>query len=260
MLRKKHLADALVSLVSLGVILQASPVCTGAIAGIWHLDTQQPAPALEINSSSLSPLGRILQESKSISIIGDSISAGSENGGFPWYLPLMAAFPHLSIDNIAQGGETSKSALQKLHRLQKSDAYLIALGTNDVRYRDPAKGAMSVEEYTENISRIIEKCLALNPEARLIFIAPWCSIPEDPIPPLTRKQKEQMQAQYAEALKKASLQFGGTYVDPTPQLRSIVYHKSLCRLFLMDHIHPRYPEGCYLYSAAVWEASFAPQN
>ena len=27
---------------------------------------------------------------------------------------------------------------------------------------------MSVEEYTENISRIIEKCLALNPEARLI--------------------------------------------------------------------------------------------
>ena len=69
-----------------------------------------------------------------------------------------------------------------------------------------------------------------------------------------------MQAQYAEALKKASHQFGGTYIDPTPQLSPIVYHKSLCRLFLMDHIHPLYPVGCYLYSAAVWEASLTPQN
>lgn len=256
----KRLIDTLVSLVSIGVILQSLPAFTDAGRTFFFYLQKKTAPSLEINKDTLPPLGTILQGSQSICIIGDSISAGSENGGFPWYLPLTAAFPHLSIDNVAQGGATSKSTLQKLHQIQKCDAYLFALGTNDVRYRDSAKGAMTVEEYTENISLIIRKCLSLNPEAKLIFIAPWCSIPEDPIPPLSREKKEQMLAQYAEALKKISILFGGIYINPTPQLSPIVYHKTLYHSFLMDHIHPIYPEGCYLYSAAVWEASFTPQN
>lgn len=251
-----RLGDLFVTLASLGIFLQAIPGSSDAVPPA----PLQENPHLELDSSRMTPLGRILQESKSISIIGDSISAGSENGGFPWYLPLMAAFPHLSIDNIAQGGETSKSALLKLHRLQKSDAYLIALGTNDVRYRNPEKGAMTAEEYTQNINSIVKKCLSLNPEARLIFIAPWDSIPADPVPPISRQEKEQLLAQYAEALRKASRQIGGAYINPSVQLKAIMNHDALFQMYLIDHIHPRHPEGCYLYSAAVWEASFDAQN
>ncbi len=226
-----------------------------------HAGNYQASITITPKQIQKNPLGRILQESKSVCFLGDSITAGSDNGGFPWYLPLVAAFPHLDVANLAHGGATSKSTLERsIPHVKNCDVYVIALGTNDVRYRDADKGAVTAEEYIENISCIVQACLSHNPAARFVFIAPWCSIPGDPIPPISRAEKEYLMSQYAQQLKDFSSQMGAIYIDPTNILRAVVYHESLSSHFLKDHIHPLYPGGCLLYSSAEWEAAFPTQN
>jgi lysophospholipase L1-like esterase len=64
----------------------------------------------------------------------------------------------------------------KYHILKsKSDLYIIAIGTNDVRYRDPEICAMTKEEYIENIKNIVKFAKFNNKNSNFIFIFPWLS-------------------------------------------------------------------------------------
>lgn len=208
------------------------------------------------NQAHTSKLQAQLKRSRTICFIGDSITAGSENGGYPWYGPLVAAFPHIQVESMAVGGGTSKSLLQLSRtKLRPSDLYIIALGTNDIRYRDPRKGATTTTEYIDNLKSLVARGRELSSTAQFIFIAPWCSIPEDPIPPISQSEKESLMKAYSKALQQFCQSQGHLYLDPNPILDFLIKHPQLRKHYMQDHIHPTHPHGCYLYSAAVWEAA-----
>lgn len=199
-------------------------------------------------------LRALLSSAHKVCFIGDSITAGSENGGFPWYKPLVKAFPELGAENLAIGGGTSKSLLEiSRTQLPTCDVYIIALGTNDVRYRNAQRGAITPEEYIGNLSGIVKLAKKLNKDSRFVFIAPWCSIPEAPIPPISRKQKEQLLAAYSETLSDYCTREDFLYINPNTVLSTLLKYPPLRQHYISDHIHPTWPYGCYLYSAAVWE-------
>ena len=215
--------------------------------------------ALQIRqpSSKANKLETLLVQARSVCFIGDSVTAGSENGKHPWYEPLTKAFPHLQVKNMSVGGGTSKSLLRICkEKLQVHSLYIIALGTNDVRYRDPARGAMTCDEYVNNLDNIISIARQQSPEAQFVCIAPWCSIPEDPIPPIPQKNKDDLLSEFSLALSKYCNKKGHLFLDPTPTLYFLIKHPALRQHYLQDHIHPTHPYGCYLYSAAVWEAAY----
>ena len=61
--------------------------------------------------------------------------------------------------------------------------------------------------------------------------------------------------EYASALQAYCSKNNFTFIDPNRLLNMILKHPVLRNHYLQDHIHPTFPHGCYLYSAAVWEAS-----
>ena len=212
--------------------------------------------SLIINKQSI--LHTQLKNNKTVCFIGDSITAGSENGGYPWYGPLVDAYPHIQVNSMAAGGGTSKSMLQLSQtKLMPSDLYIIALGTNDIRYRDAQKAAITVTDYIENLNMLVSKARELSSTAQFIFIAPWCSIPEDPVPPISQSEKEKLMKIYSDALQQFCRSKNHLYLNPNPILNFLIKHPQLRAHYMKDHIHPTFPHGCYLYSAAVMEAASA---
>ncbi len=146
--------------------------------------------ALDASTAAQNPLDSLLGQASSVCFIGDSITAGSENGGVPWYTPIILRHPSLQHHSLAAGGGTSTSQLKAFQATPvAADVYIIAVGTNDVRYRDAQKGAICETQYIHNIQQIVAHASTLSPAARFVFIAPWCSIPEDPIPPIIDRER-----------------------------------------------------------------------
>ena len=129
----------------------------------------------------------------SITFIGDSITEGTKNNFHPWYEPLIYCFNNKKIINISKGSYTTSLIIKnyKYHILKsKSDLYIIAIGTNDVRYRDPEICAMTKEEYIENIKNIVKFAKYNNKNSNFIFISPWLSMSNDNLSKLKEKRKE----------------------------------------------------------------------
>lgn len=221
-------------------------------------------PRVALTYRSPSPLDDILSQAESVCFIGDSLTAGSENGGFPWYTPMMKLYPQVQVSSLASGGLTSSQLRDKLRdkvwNIPKSSCYIIAIGTNDVRYRNASCGAVTAEDYINNL-REIESFLPPPPPhtqikcVRVIYIAPWESIPQDPIPPMDAKEKEKLLHAYSAALADYCRETGALFINPNPCLHPILREKKLRQRFLMDHIHPGPSDGCLLYSSAVYSAS-----
>ena len=120
-------------------------------------------------------LYQALSGSESICFIGDSVTEGTKNGGVPWYEPIEEYFPGKQILNYSKGSCTVSYMIDHLDEIPASDLYVIALGTNDVRYRDETICAMTSEEYIRRMDELKSGLLAKNHEARFLFIAPWYS-------------------------------------------------------------------------------------
>ena len=209
--------------------------------------------ALDANTAAQNPLESILGQVSSVCFIGDSITAGSENGGVPWYTPIIMRHPSLLCHSFAAGGGTSSSQLKAFQASPvAADVYIIAVGTNDVRYRDAQKGAVCETQFIENIQQIVTLASSLSPAARFVFIAPWCSIPEDPIPPISPMEKEVWMQKYQNSLEAYCLQHEFVFINPNPSIRLIVNDPILRADYLIDHIHPNGAKGVYLYAAAVY--------
>lgn len=215
-----------------------------------------PQPSPLADSISLhNPLEILLKQVSTVCFIGDSITAGSENGGVPWYVPITMRHTSLTCHSLAIGGGTSLSQLKAFqHTPIPADVYVIAIGTNDVRYRDAVRGAINEEIYIDNIRQIVALARACSPSARFVFIAPWCSIPEDPIPPpsMSSIEKELLMNQYTDSLQAYCLQNGFLFINPNPGICVIVNNPILRADYLIDHIHPNGIKGVYLYAAAVY--------
>lgn len=190
---------------------------------------------------------------KDICFVGDSITHGTKNGGVPWYEPL-TSFIGGKIFNCSVGSMTIKKLITK-EFLEKivavpADLFVVAIGTNDVRYRKEKICAMTPEEYISCLQVLRTEILKNNPAAKFIFIAPWTSTDGDKISALKFSAKKQMTAQYSDALKNYCEASGDVFINPNPYIDSVL-NSRLCRDYLNDWIHPNATKGVQLYSEAV---------
>lgn len=193
----------------------------------------------------------LIQKSESICFIGDSITDGTMNGGYGWYEPIVASFKK-KIAKIANGGATSKSIINSI--LQQEDLcyelFIVAIGCNDIRYRDNARCAMDAIEYVKHIDEISRILKSHNKNVNMIFISPWESADFDPHCSISIEEKEKLYEEYNNQLKIWCLENHVYYVNPNPYIREQTYNFKNT-IMLKDHIHPNAYEGIQLFSRAV---------
>ena len=204
-------------------------------------------------------LYKMLSQAESVCFVGDSVTAGSHNGGYGWYEPLAAAFPNLHVTREAWASATTTVLLENADAISahKSDIYVIAIGTNDVRYRDRATCAMTAQEYITNMDLLAAKILANNPEAYLAFISPWLAQANDPFTALPIDQRDTMLREYGEALRSYCADRGFCFIDPNPAIAEVLT-KYAPTDYLLDHIHPNAGAGILLYSEKVGTVLLLP--
>lgn len=191
-----------------------------------------------------------LLHSKSVCFIGDSITAGSINGGHGWYEPLTANFD-INVKKASYGSYTTKLLLKNKQNEIKnctSDLNVIAIGANDIRYRNE-NSAMTSDEYINNIDEIIK----LINNKKIILIAPFYSMSYDKVTNLSLKEKNKLYEEYTKALENYSKKNNYLFINPNPILEKTL-NNSNTSYYLIDYIHPNHT-GLYLYSEAILEAS-----
>ena len=196
----------------------------------------------------------LLQNAKSVCFIGDSITEGTKNGGVPWYEPIENIIEG-NITNVSVGGCTTKMLLVEtmLRKIVTSDAdlYVVAIGANDVRYRDPKICAMDTNEYVSYLQQLQDRVLEKNKKAKFLFIAPWFSTDGDTNSKLSYTEKLSMNMDYSQALKSwCDRSCNSVFINPNEYISYILdrYPRSK---YLTDSIHPNGLEGVQLYSKAV---------
>lgn len=195
-------------------------------------------------------LWQAMEQAGSICFVGDSVTEGTKNGGCPWYEPIEAYFRNKEISNYSKGGCTVSYMVKNAERIPKADLYVIALGTNDVRYRDETVCAMDAEEFTNSIGTLREKLLAGSPEAKFVFIAPWYSTDGDLYSNLSYRSKTEMNEEYSDALEQYCAENKLGFINANDEIREIL-SVSPQRNYLLDHIHPNASSGVVMYSEAV---------
>ena len=195
-------------------------------------------------------LYQAMNEAGSICFVGDSVTEGTKNGGCPWYEPIEEYFPGKDISNFSKGGCTVSYILENADKIPASDLYVIAIGTNDVRYRDESVCAMTSDEYISRIDQLKDKLLEKNPDARFVFIAPWYSTEADIYCPMTFEAKTAMNTEYSSALEKYCSDNGFNYINANEYIKGILT-VSPDITYLLDHIHPNASKGVVMYSEAV---------
>lgn len=194
-----------------------------------------------------------LQAAENVCFVGDSITHGTKNGGVPWYEPL-APFVKGKIFNCSFGGATIKALTSEKYLPQISsvaaDLFVVAIGTNDVRYRNPKICAMTTQEYSACIKILRDAILEKNPSAKFIFIAPWTSTDGDKISVLKYADKIKLNNHYCAALKNFCKATGDIFINPNAHIKSVL-NRRLHKDYLIDWIHPNATQGVAFYSEAV---------
>ncbi|WP_160058167.1 CapA family protein [Alkalicoccus saliphilus] len=218
---------------------------------------RNPVISLEIKESwKRKSFYNLLAKSKKVCFIGDSITEGTRNGGYGWYEPITTDMQDLEVLRFSKGGATTHylSKYETEIAASNCDLYVIALGTNDVRYRDPVQCAVTTEEYIINIEQFVSSIRSVNKSANFVFIAPWTTDNYDPVSKLNKTERFAMLQEYSQALEAYCNSKEIIYIDPN----RIIYEKYQTRnprKWLVDHIHPNALDGINLFSSAVLEAS-----
>ena len=196
---------------------------------------------------------KLISDSKTVCFVGDSVTEGTKNGGCGWYEPLEE---HCNAEflNFSKGGKTVSYFIENISDLPKAETYVIALGTNDVRYRDESICAMTAEKFAESAEKLAELIKERYPSSELVFIAPWYSTDGDPFTPLSFKEKTELNNAYSKALEDFCSKSGILFIDPNGYIKNELDHAP-CSKFLLDHIHPNSSEGVKMYSKAVLVSS-----
>lgn len=211
------------------------------------------APPLEITDEmKSSKFYQLLTTVKGVCFVGDSITEGTRNNGVPWYEPIV----HLidgAVINCGWGSCTTKLLLRDhLDEITSAEAelFVIAIGTNDVRYRNAEICAMTADEYVDRLMELRDAIVDKHPTAKFIFITPWTSTPGDKISKLYRDDKLKMNAAYTVALQNMCDATGDLFIDPKKFIeeRWRLYPRSK---YMRDAIHPNATEGVRLYAEAV---------
>ncbi len=193
---------------------------------------------------------RAVKDAQSICFVGDSITEGTRNGGCPWYEPLEEYLTGKTVLNYSKGGCTVSYMIEKLSLIPIADVYVIALGTNDVRYRDSKLCAMTKEDYVIALDRLRKGLVERSPSATFVFIAPWYSIDGDPYCELSFAEKTRLNEAYSEELERYCVGEGDVFVNPNSLICEALENAPSGE-YLLDHIHPNALRGVVLYSEAV---------
>lgn len=194
-----------------------------------------------------------IESAGSVCFIGDSVTEGTKNGGCPWYEPMEEYFAGKEIFNYSKGGCTVSYMVRQTDEIPAAELYVIALGTNDVRYRDESKCAMTTDEYVNALNELKEKLSAVSSSAEFIFIAPWYSTDGDPYCSLSYKEKTKLNDEYSLALKQYCEKNSLGYINANEHIKNALA-TAPDRRYLLDHIHPNQAQGVRLYSEAVLNA------
>lgn len=190
-----------------------------------------------------------LSNATSVCFIGDSITEGTVNNYHGWYEALTNNFD-ITVKKTAYGSYTTKLLLNKKDEIKNcsSDINIIAIGTNDIRYRN-ANSAMTSEEYIKNIKSITNLL-----QNKIILIAPWYSMNYDKVTNLTVNEKEKLFDEYSKALENFANENNYTYINANNDLKNILNNTNTS-FYLKDYIHPNGYNGIYLYSKIILENS-----
>lgn len=197
-----------------------------------------------------SRLFEAMSRSESICFLGDSVTEGTKNGGCPWYEPLLEHLSDKTVSNHSKGGCTVSYLIDTADQIPKADLYVIAIGTNDVRYRDETSCAMTSEAYAERIEQLRLMLLEKNNFAEFAFIAPWYSTDGDTSTSLLFEAKVMLNSEYTQALEQFSSESGSIFINANPYIAEKLDHNPH-REYLLDHIHPNTGAGVVMYSEAV---------
>ncbi len=191
-----------------------------------------------------------MRKANTICFVGDSVTEGTKNGGCPWYEPIEEYMTDKTIYNYSKGGCTVSYMTQRADEIPKADLYVVALGTNDVRYRNEAMCAMTAEDYISAIDEFKDKLRSRSENAEFIFVAPWCSIDGDPFCELSFADKCKLNDEYSDSLEKYCEDNSVGYINANKYINNAL-STAPCNKYLLDHIHPNVSQGVRLYSEAA---------
>lgn len=197
-----------------------------------------------------STLFKAIEKADTICFVGDSVTEGTKNGGCPWYEPIEEHIPNKNVLNYSKGGCTVSYMVDYCNEIPTADLYVIALGTNDVRYRSSDSCAMTSDEYTARIEELVKSLQKKNGSAEFVFIAPWYSTDGDPFCDLSFSEKDELNNSFSNALEEYCAENNYGYINANPYIADKL-SKSPDRNYLLDHIHPNSTEGVKMYSEAV---------
>lgn len=217
-----------------------------------HGFMREPAEPLKLTDEMRSsPFYQLVSRANQVCFIGDSITEGTKNGGYGWYEPIISTLPG-KITTFARGGATSKWLLENADEIanQNADVYVVAIGTNDVRYRDQKICAMTEADYVSTLRSFVNRIRKHNAKAKFVFIAPWTSTDGDKNSRLNYDDKMDMNKAYSQALAAYCADEEFLFVNPNERINSMLrlYPDSK---YLVDFIHPNSTEGIQLYSESV---------
>lgn len=200
---------------------------------------------------------RFIEEAESICFIGDSISEGTKNGGYGWFDPIISNYPEKRIAFLVKGGATSLYIIRNIDLIKDCNAnlYVIAIGCNDIRYRNPQICAMNSKDFISNVDVITNRIRTFSPKCKFVFIEPWHSDFRDRNCKLKHEDKEYMYVDYSNALQNYCKINKHLYITPNKYIWEILSKKYI-GYYLIDFIHPNAREGIQLYSKAVIKTSY----
>lgn len=208
---------------------------------------------------------KILSQTKGVCIIGDSITIGSVTDGHGWYEGLIEKFPNIeSVDVAAKGGQTSASLFDNETDMSTimnttADTYIIALGINDVIYRnsDSRSTSYTSAEYIRNFEKLVRTINNKNDitENKFIFIAPFEHINKESYAMPKYIRRENTHEEYTAELYNWCKQNNYTFVAPMNYIKNQLEILKNPQDYTADDIHPSYPLGIRLFSEGVYESS-----
>lgn len=207
----------------------------------------------------------ILSQSTGVCIIGDSITIGSVADGHGWYEGILEKFPNIkSVDVAAKGGQTSASLFDNQNDISTiinttADTYIIALGINDVIYRnnDSRNTSYTSAEYIRNFEKLVRIINNKNDitENKFIFISPFEHINKESYAMPKYIRRENTHEEYTAELYNWCKQNNYTFVAPMNYIKNQLEILENPQDYTADDIHPSYPLGTRLFSEGVYESA-----
>lgn len=191
-----------------------------------------------------------LDRAQSVCFLGDSLTEGTKNGGCPWYEPIEEHLGGKELLNFSKGGCTISYLTERLDDIPAAGLYVIAAGTNDVRYRNESLCAMTAADFTARADELKNGLLQKAPSAEIVFIAPWYSTDGDIYCGLSFADKTALNDEYSDALGEYCRENSLGFINANSYVRERL-NTAPSNRYLLDHIHPNASSGVIMYSEAV---------